>query len=224
MWLLSVGCWLLVLWSSSSSAFYVVPMTSCHTSRTTMLDHDRVLVEKPLHFLSVQEFVFYYGDRDSWWGDCNAQETRIMYHKLLPVYHPVYWSCVEMEHLAYHAFHTRREAKKYARRRSRFYIRWLSVGLDGVRGLWRHKRWRPLGATFHELWKKYKQQFQQQYPFLEQEELDHQVFMHILYKSCQTNPWIDSICSSSWKSACLCFYEICSEDQIFKSLRFKNKI
>lgn len=193
MWF-SIGfCLFVVL--PSIYAFYVLPTTtSCRACQTIIMDYDRVVVEKPLHFLSVQELVFYYGDRAHWWGDWNARETRLMYHKLLPVYHPLYWSCGEMESLAYHAFLSRREAKKYARRRSRFYIRWFSRGMDGFRGLWRHQRWRPMGATFHELWNKYEQQLQQQYPFLEQEELDHQVFMHILQKSCQTNPRIDSIC------------------------------
>lgn len=163
-----------------------------------ILDKDRGWVmENPLHFLTVQEFVFHYGDRDDWRGDWNAKETRLIYHKLLPIYHPLYFSCCEMETLAFHAFQTRREAKKYARRRSRFYIRWWSICMDGVRSLWRYKRWSPLGANFHQLWNKYKQQIQQQEPSLEQEELHDKIYQLILYKSCQTNPWIDSICATT---------------------------
>lgn len=159
-----------------------------------ILDKDRRWIENPLHFLNVQDFVFYYGDRDDWWGDWNAKETRLIYHKLLPIYHPLYFSCCEMETLAFHAFQTRREAKKYARRRSRFYIRWFSICIDGVRSLWRYKRWNSLGINFQQLWNKYKQQIQQQDPSLEQEELDNKIYRLILYKSCQTNHWIDSLC------------------------------
>lgn len=187
-------CLVIVVLCSTTCGF-VNPNKCFYDRKPTTLDQDRIVVEKPLHFLSVQEFVFYYGDRIGWWGDWDVKETRTNYHKLLPVYHPLYVSCCEIENLAYHAFQTRREAKKYARRRSRFYVRWMSVCMDGFRSLWRYKRWRPLGATFHELEKKYKKQIQEQDPSLGQEELYEKVFLRIIHKSCQTNPWIDSVCS-----------------------------
>lgn len=192
------NCLLVIMLLCYHTSGFVNPTYSQYRKNTIpILDQDRFFIEKPLHFLSIQDFVFYYGDRDEWWGDWNARETRTIYHKLLPVYHPLYVSTCGVETLAYNVFQTRREAKKYARHRSRFYVRWFSICMDGFRSLWRYKRWRPLGSTFYELWNKYKQQIQEQNPSIGQDELYNKVFLQIIQKSCKTNPWVDSICYSS---------------------------
>lgn len=147
--------------------------------------------ERPFHFLSLNELVFYYGDREVWWGDLNTHHTRYLYHQLLPVYHPFYVSKVPPETLALMAYQTRKAVKRYVRHRSRFHVRWMSILTDLIRHLLQKKKWRPSGLTFSELWDKYEKQLRSTHPHLSSEELHRQTALLILQKSCHTNPWID---------------------------------
>jgi len=166
-----------------------------YRSLSQTLDKDRRYYEKPFHFLSLDDLIFFYGDRQRWWGDFNAHETRTLYHKLLPVYYLFYMNCYDLKTLSVKTFQTRKAIKEYARRRSHLPVRFFSTVVDTTRNLWHHKRWSPLGATYEELWTKYKQQLQKQHPELSSQELDHQIATIILLKSCRTNPWIDYLCS-----------------------------
>lgn len=145
-----------------------------------VLDKERPYDERPLHFLSVSDLVFYYGDRAHWWGDLDAKNTRILYHKLLPLYYPNYLNNHDPVVLARMVFEARRSARSYARRRSYFYVRWMSVLMDGIRNMVRHKKWK---TVFHDTWKKY-----------EQHDSDHQIALRVLNRSCHTNPWADQFC------------------------------
>lgn len=164
-------------------------------SLSQALDKDRCYCEKPFHFLSLDDLIFFYGDRQQWWGDFNAHETRILYHRLLPVYYLFYMGSYDIAALSVKTFQTRKAVKEYARRRSYFPVRFLSTVVDTARNLWHHKRWSPLGATYDELWHKYKRELQELHPELSPQELDDQVATTIVLKSCRTNPWIDYLCS-----------------------------
>lgn len=152
------------------------------------LDKDRCYCEKPFHFLSMEDLVFYYGDRPHWWGDLNAHQTRTLYHKLLPVYYPSYISQYPIQTLSLMAYKSRKAAKQYARRRSYLPIRWISTLIGTFNNLLEYKRWSPLGATYEELWQKYKIQ-------LHPHASDHQIATTIVLKSCHTNEWIDLLLS-----------------------------
>lgn len=154
------------------------------------LDKDRCYCEKPFHFLSLDDYVFYYGDRTNWWGDLDAHQTRTLYHKLLPIYYPYYLTDYSIETLAVKAFQTRKAVKQYARRRSYFHIRFISMLVDLLHNLWEYRRWGS--ATYEELWQKYKIQLQEQHQL---EATDDQIASTIVLKSCRTNEWIDFLCS-----------------------------
>lgn len=164
------------------------PLPSCRRL-SQALDKDRCYCEKPLHFLSLEDLVFYYGDRTHWWGDLDARQTRTLYHQLLPIYYPHYLTDYSIETLAVKAFQTRKAVKQYARRRSYFHIRIMSMFADILHNLWEHRRWGS--ATYEQLWQKYKTQLQEQHL----EASDDRVASTIVLKSCRTNPWIDFLCS-----------------------------
>jgi len=156
-----------------------------------VLDKDRSYCEKPLHFLSVKDLVFYYGDRENWWGDHGARKTRHLYHQLLPIYHSYYIVDYNTETLAIKSYETRNAIKQYVRRRSYLYVRFLSVLIDTMRNMWRYKRWS--GATYEELWKKYEEKILESQPNLSPEELNYRVALTIIHKSCCTNKYIDCL-------------------------------
>lgn len=87
--------------------------------------------ENVRHFMSVEDLVFYYGDRPL----LNAKETRTLYHALLPTYYPSYLHDHDPADLARMAVAARSAARAYARRRSYFYVRWASVMFDAARKL-----------------------------------------------------------------------------------------
>jgi len=156
-----------------------------------VLDKDCSYCEKPLHFLSVNDLVFYYGDRENWWGDQGAHKTRHLYHQLLPTYHSYYIVDYNMETLAIKSYETRKAIKQYVRRRSYLHIRIFSIFIETMCNLWKYKRLRPIGATYEELWKKYEKKILETQPHLGTEELNHRVALTIIHKSCCTNKYID---------------------------------
>lgn len=165
------------------------PIHSCR-QLSQALDKDRCYCEKPFHFLSLDDLVFYYGDRNSWWGDLNAKQTRTLYHQLLPIYYPYYLTDYSIQTLSIKAFQTRKAVKQYARRHAYFHVRCLSILIDIFHNLWEYRRWGS--ATYDELWQKYKYQFQEQNHL---EASDDQIASTIVMKSCCTNEWIDFLCS-----------------------------
>lgn len=176
------------------NGFVSLPRFVVRESSLILDKHDSVHVEqRPLHFLTLNELVFYYGDREVWWGDLDTHHTRCLYHQLLPVYHPLYVSKVPPETLALMAYQTRKAVKRYVRRRSRFHVRCLSVMTDLVRHLFKKRKWRPSGLTFYELWDKYETQLRRAHPFLSSDELHRQTAFLIVQKSCHTHPWIDQM-------------------------------
>lgn len=174
---------------SSPPPKYPLHYSCRHLSQA--LDKDRSYSEKPFHFLSLDDLVFYYGDRANWWGDLDAHQTRTLYHQLLPTYYPKYLTDYSIGTLAVKAFQTRKAVKQYARRRSYCHVRFFSTLVDVLHNLWEYRRWSPLGATYEELWQKYKNQLEEQ----DVEASDHQIASTIVLKSCQTNEWIDFLCS-----------------------------
>lgn len=169
-----------------------------HNDHLVVLDKDQFYYEKPLHFLSVPDLVFYYGDRKNWWGDADAHTTRTLYHDLLPIYCPYYTSVYKIDDLAFKAYQTRKAVKQYARRRSYLHVRVFSILLDVVRNLLKYKKWRPVGATYKELWRKYEKQVQKQNPHLQPELLETKVASMIVCKSCHTNQWVDYIANKKF--------------------------
>lgn len=153
------------------------------------LDKDRCYCEKPFHFFSLEDLVFYYGDRTNWWGDLDGRQTRFLYHQLLPVYYHHYINEYSIETLSYRTYQTRKAVKQYARRLSFAHIRFLSAVVDIIHNLWEYKRWGS--ATYDELWQKYKKQLQEQHL----EASDHQIASTIVSKSCSTNECIDFLFS-----------------------------
>lgn len=164
-------------------------------SLNVALDKNRCYQETPLHFLSLEDLVFFYGDRQHWWGDFGHRDTRALYHQLLPVYYPSYVPHYDIQTLALKSFETRQCVKQYARRRSHFYVRLFSTVMDTSRNLWHYRRWRPIGATYEELWQKYQKQLEEQHPSLLPPDVQKQVAAKIVYKSCCTNAWMDDLCS-----------------------------
>ena len=163
------------------SCFLFVPIV--RRPSVVVLDMDRPYKEKPLHFLSVPELVFYYGDRENWWGDLSAKETRDLYHKLLPYYYPIYLNNNNHVDLAKMVFEARRSARSYARRRSLFYVRWMSVLMDGIRNIVRHRKWK---TVFDDVWKKNKHYWND----------DDLIALRVLNGSCHTNRWADRFCGT----------------------------
>lgn len=151
--------------------FLLSPFTHHPLRHPLVLDIDRHHHEKPLHFLSFDDLVFYYGERSSWLGDTDAYQTRTIYHKLLPSYHTLYTEEYDPETLAYKAFRARQSAKEYARYIAFFYLRWISQSLDGVRNLLSYQKLEP---SFHDIGNKYNCQYDL-----------------IAQKSCSTNKWFD---------------------------------
>lgn len=147
-----------------------------------VLDKNRLYDERPLHFLSFSDLVFYYGDRTNWWGDLDASQTRKLYHELLPYYYPSYLNDNDPISLARKVFDARRSARSYARRRSYFYVRWMSILMDGIRNMVRHKKWK---TVFDDTWNKYEH-------YVKEDE--YQIALRILNGSCHTNPWADRFC------------------------------
>lgn len=88
------------------------------------------------HFLSVEDLVFYYGDRPY----LSAKETRALYHALLPTYYPSYLHDHDPDDVARMAVAARTAARAYARQRSYFYVRWASVLFDAARKLFSKKK------------------------------------------------------------------------------------
>lgn len=161
-----------------------------------VLDKDRSYCENPLHFLSVHDLVFYYGDRENWWGDLGIRKTRHLYHQLLPIYHSYYIVDYNIELLALKSYETRKAVKKYVRHRSYLYVRFFSIIIDTLRSLKRYKRLRPDGATYEDLWKKYEKQILKIEPHINQEELNYKIALTIVHKSCCTNKFIDYFCKN----------------------------
>ena len=167
--LLFVSCFLFVS---------VVPRRS-----VVVLDEQRPHHERPLHFLSVSELVFQYGDRENWWGDLNAKETRNLYHRLLPFYYTAYLSDYHVVDLARMVFEARRSARTYARRRSCIHVRWMSMLMDGVRNMVRHRKWK---TKFDDVWNKHEHVWKD----------EQQIAMRVLNGSCHTNRWADRFCGT----------------------------
>lgn len=136
-----------------------------------VLDINRYYYERPLHFLSFDDLIFHYGDRSSWFGDMDANETRTIYHKLLPSYYTLYSHDYDTQTLAYMAFNARQSAKQYARYIALFYLRWASKSSDGVRNLLSYQKLEP---SFHDIDAKYNSEYNL-----------------IIQKSCSTNKLVD---------------------------------
>lgn len=161
---------------------------------SNVFHEERFYCERSVHFPSVEDLVFYYGDCDNWWGDLGVRETRLLYHSLLPVYSLQYVGCnCSIEMVAFNSYLTRKAAKQYARRRSRAHVRVFSLVFDLFHNLWEHKKWRPTGPTFDELWCKYKNQLLHNDPEMTPETLNRTIAMLIAYKSCRTNKRIDRV-------------------------------
>lgn len=173
--------------------FHVVHGFVCfhhHNQRklSQILDRTRSDYEKPLHFLTADDLIFLYGEKENWWGDLGACETRCLYHKLLPTYYPTYTSSYDPHILAMKTYETRKAVKKYARLRARLYIRVFSIIFDGIRNIWKYKHWRE--ASYEELWQKYEKQIKSS-TTINNEDIDFKVAMMIASKSCSTNEWVD---------------------------------
>lgn len=171
-------------------AYGFVQIPKGYRNTCLVMDKKHYFYEKPMHFLSDHDFVFYYGDRDCWWGDINACETRSLYHKLLPTYHSFYRMDYDLYTLALKTFETRKAAKAYVRRLSFWHVRMSSIVFDKMRNVLVYNRWKD--TTFEELWDKYEKQVRQQYPHLDVEKLHEETALTLIHKSCCTNQWVDT--------------------------------
>lgn len=154
-----------------------------------VLDKNRFYDEKNIALLSVQDLVFYYGDREGWWGDMGFHKTRSVYHKLLLTGHDI--SEDDLDTLAFQAFQTRQAIKTYVRRRSYLHVRWASMLFDYTRNLFVYKRWKKK-LTFEEIWRKYEDQVREEFPYLDPAELQEKTARTLINRSYYTNSWIDS--------------------------------
>lgn len=189
MFVVLVSMWKLVFLLHLACGFVHVPHKG-YRNTPVIMDKDRYCDERPLHFLSVHDLVFYYGDRARWWGDMGAHDTRSLYHKLLPTYHPFYIMEYDLETLAFKTFETRKAIKTYVRRRSYLHVRMMSILFDLVRNLFNRKKWK--GATFEELWEKYQRQVCAQHPCLSLRDIHERTALTLIHKSCCTNQWFDT--------------------------------
>lgn len=158
------------------------------------IETSRQYNEKYPHFLSLQEYRYYYGKKEYLFGDMNMKNTRATYHKLLPTYSYDYLNEYENqpEVLAEKASFARSSAKLYVRERSYMYIKWLSIFIDGFRHWLYYGRWSSTGMSYQELWTKYEKKVRLQHPEMTEEELRKKVASTILEKACSTNPKIDN--------------------------------
>jgi hypothetical protein len=154
------------------------------------LDRDLGFKETPRLFRSVQDLVFYYGDREDWWGDMGFHQTRVIYHRLLSST-GLDTPDEDLDTFAFLAYQTRQSIKSYVRRRSYLHVRWASMLFDSVRNLLVYKRWKRK-TTFEELWDKYEQRVRKTNPHLDPLGVQEQTARTLIQGSFRTNPWVDA--------------------------------
>lgn len=149
--------------------------------------NDICVYERPLHFLSVDELVFYYGGC----ADLGFYDARRLYHKLLPYYAEEYIGSCSLKELSWKTFHARKSAKKYVRLRSRWIVKIVAYLFDFLRQ--QQKKHHP--NTYETLYQKYKNELEWNNNNENNIDIDidigDEVCRVIITKSSTTNPFVD---------------------------------
>ena len=147
------------------------------------------------------------------WGDLNPEETRRLYHTLLPRsllgLHEM--GLMKPEELAPLAYNARIAAKEYARSRCIWTGRLATTAFDQYRNLKKNGRFGASSMTWEEIWQKYEGQIvqeecsdelnsdnkEQRRPWRikkqSPENLTMRIYLRILERSCVTNEAFDSL-------------------------------
>jgi hypothetical protein len=148
---------------------------------------------------TVEELRALYGPRESWWGDLGAEDTRRLYHALLPTdllekgYDELPYSLEERAQMAIAA---RRAARLYTRERAFLPLAIGSELLDGVRQLLERGAFQPDGPSEAQIWMKYTGAAPSS-PV----ELPADVYRTILEKACSSNRHVDLLCGQGADAA-----------------------
>ena len=140
------------------------------------------------------------------WGDLSPEQTRRLYHTLLPrsllALHEM--GLMKPEELAPLAYNARIAAKEYARSRCIWTGRLMTAAFDQYRSI--RERGRLLGSSslsWEELWEKYEAQIVEEEMSQDEkrsrrsgngdEDLTMRIYLRILERSCATNQAFDSL-------------------------------
>lgn len=134
-------------------------------------------------------------NKNKWWGDLDAETTRILYHTLLPrALIRLHAQGLEPEALAPLAYEARMAAKRYARERCRVPARMMAVAYDGLRHWRKYGKWSSDGLSWDQLWEKYESQIIREHQLSHSTQfLKTQVSLRILESSCKTSKVVDKI-------------------------------
>lgn len=134
-------------------------------------------------------------NKNKWWGDLDAETTRILYHTLLPrALIRLHAQGLEPEALAPLAYEARVAAKRYARERCRVPARVMAVIYDGLRHWRKYGKWSSDGLSWDQLWEKYESQIIQEHQQAHCTQfVKTQVSLRILESSCKTSKVVDRI-------------------------------
>jgi len=144
------------------------------------------------NFTTVEELREFYGPRQRWWGDYDAQQSRRLYHSLLPTELLTEECTLPIEDRARMAVAARRAARLYARERGLLPVSLACTLYDGLRGLVNEGAWQPQGLSDEQIFDKYAQQHgcadgRCDYDALEE------IYYTILVKSCTSNSAVDAM-------------------------------
>lgn len=134
-------------------------------------------------------------NKNKWWGDLDAETTRILYHTLLPrALIRLHAQGLEPEALAPLAYEARVAAKRYARERCRVPARMMAVIYDGLRHWRKYGKWSSDGLSWEQLWEKYESQIIREHQQAHSTQfVNTQVSLRILESSCKTSRVVDRI-------------------------------
>jgi hypothetical protein len=138
------------------------------------------------------------------WGDLTPEQTRRLYHTLLPrsLLGLFEMGLMNPEELAPLAYQARIAAKEYARSRCVWTARLLTTAFDQYRNLRDRGRLGASSMTWDELWQKYEAQIVQEECMSQlnkkkktpdQETLTMRIYLRILERSCVTNQAFDRL-------------------------------
>lgn len=148
---------------------------------------------------SVEELRETFGERQRWYGDLSAAETRALYHSLLPTSlletEGEHYSLEQRAHLAIAA---RRAARLYSRERALLPLAVGSELLDGLRQLLESGSFQVGGLTEDQIWRKYAGCTPSE--LADGDAFHEDVYYTVLRKACSSNRYIDSICGGGYSA------------------------
>lgn len=138
-----------------------------------------------------------FGSNRQWYGDLNHEQTRRLYHTLLPkALLELHATGVEAHDLAPLAYQARVAAKIYARERAYRHLSYGSHLLDGFRTLSKYGSFSLRGMSYEQVWEKYAQQVMEEVgdEDLPSEDVTARICWQILESSCRSNAVVDKLC------------------------------